>query len=383
LSDAVWEYRLPEVILYGWGAVRRAGEETRRFGSRALIVTGRTATRAPEMLDRLQAPLRDAGVEAAVFDQVSPDPDDAQVEQAAQAARDARADAIVGFGGGSPLDVAKAAAGILGLGRTIRYCLDKQPITKPSLPLVCIPTTAGTASEITQNAVIHDPQRGVKIGIHSPHWIPRVAIVDPELTLGMPPGLTARTGADALTHALEGFISRRATPATDATAYRAMELVGRHLRAAVADGSNREAREGMAMASMLAGMAFANAGVGAAHALAHPLGSTYHAPHGEACALFLPYVMEHAIAEAGVKFMQVARALEPDLEDPEPEDGIAAVRRLIGEIGLPGNLKALGLERERLAEMVPGVMMSGALRNNPRAVTEADALALLQRAWEG
>ena len=385
LPDAIFEYRLPGVIIYGWGALARAGEEARRFGTRALIVSGATATRG--MRDGLEAALCEAGIEAAVFDQVSPDPDDAQVEQAAQAAREACAEVIVGFGGGSPLDVAKAAAGIIGLGRTMRYCLDKQPgappIDKPALPLVSIPTTAGTGSEITQNAVIHDRKQGVKIGLRSPHWIPRVAIVDPELTLAMPPGLTARTGADALTHALEGYVSRRATAATDATAYRAMELVGRHLRRAVSDGADREAREGMAMASMLAGMAFANSGVGAAHALSHPLGSTHGVPHGEACAVVLPYVMEHALAQAAPKFAEIARALEPERTSATPQDATASVRRLFADIGLPGSLKALGIERERLAELVPGVMLSGSLRNNPRPLTEADVLALLQRAWEG
>jgi alcohol dehydrogenase class IV len=139
----------------------------------------------------------------------------------------------------------------------------------------------------------------------------------------------------------------------------------------------------MAMASMLAGMAFANSGVGAAHALSHPLGSTHGVPHGEACAVVLPYVMEHALAQAAPKFAEIARALEPERTSAAPQDGVASVRRLFADIGLPGSLKALGIERERLAELVPGVMLSGSLRNNPRPLTEADVLALLQRAWEG
>ena len=380
-----FEFRIPPVIIYGRGALARAGEQARRFGSRALVVCGRTATRGAGLAQRLLGILADAGVEAAVFDQVEPEPSAATVDACVEAARAARAQAVIGIGGGSPLDVAKAAAGIFTLGgRAAEYQPPtSKPIDRPGLPFIGLPTTAGTASEITQNAVIKSPTLNVKIGMRSPHWVPAVAIVDPALTDSMPPELTARTGVDVLTHALEGYVSRRATPVTDALAMKAMELVGRFLVRAAQDGGDLEARDGMALASMTAGMAFANTGVGAAHSLAHPLGAQHGVPHGTACALLLPYVMEYNLDAAGDKFAQAARVLEPGLVEATPRAGVRAVRELTRRLGLPQTLADVGVTREELAAMVPGTMLSGALKTNPREVTEQDALRLLERAWEG
>jgi alcohol dehydrogenase class IV len=205
----------------------------------------------------------------------------------------------------------------------------------------------------------------------------------------MPPQLTACTGADALTHALEGYVSRRATPVTDALALKAIALVGTYLLRAVrgaahgAAGADTAARDGMALASMTAGMAFANSGVGAAHSLGHALGALHGVPHGAACALLLPYVMEYNLPAAGDKFAEVARALQPDLRQTAPQYGAGAVRELLAAVGLPQTLAEVGVKHEELAEMVPGTMLSGSLLNNPRAVTEADALRILERAWQG
>ena len=385
MSLPAFEFRVPPVIIFGRGALQRAGPETRRFGARALVVCGRTARQRGDSVARLIESLRAADVEATVFDQVEPEPSNATVDTCVRAARDADVDAMVGIGGGSPLDVAKAAAGVFTLGGSVEQYQppDSRPIDRRALPFIGISTTAGTAAEITQNAVIHSPKLKVKIGMRSPYWVPAVAIVDPALTDSMPPDLTARTGADALAHALEGYVSRRATPVTDALALEAIALVGRYLLRATRDGADAEARDGMALASMTAGMAFANTGVGAAHSLAHALGALHGVPHGTACALFLPYVMEFNLEHAGRKFAHVARALNPDLDGAEPLQGIAQVRKLMRELGLPQTLQAVGVKRQELAAMVPGTMLSGALKSNPRDVSEADAMAILQRAWEG
>jgi len=385
LAQPGHEFRLPPLIIYGRGSLERAGEQAQRLGERALVVCGQTVTRGAGLAPRLRDILAAAGVEATLFDRVEPEPSSETVDACVAAAREAGADVIIGIGGGSPLDVGKAAAGIFTLGgKTEQYQPpQKKPIDRPALPFIGIPTTAGTAAEITQNAVIRSPSLNVKVGMRSPHWVPQVAIVDPALTDSMPPGLTARTGIDALTHALESYVSRRATPVTDALALKAMELVGRFLMRAVRDGKDHRARDGMALASMTAGMAFANTGVGAAHSLAHPLGAQHDVPHGTACALFLPYVMEYNLEAAGGKFADVARALQPNLDRASPQDGTRIVREMIRELGLPQTLAEVGVKREDLAAMVPGTMLSGALKSNPRAVTEQDALYLLQRAWQG
>jgi alcohol dehydrogenase class IV len=379
------ELRFPPLMIYGRGALERAGETARRHGTRALVVCGRTVTRGAGLAQRLGEVLAAAGVEAPIFDQVEPEPSSATVDACVEAVRAAGAQVVMGIGGGSPLDVGKAAAGIITLGgKTERYLPpESKPIDRPALPFIGLPTTAGTAAEITQNAVIYSPSLNAKIGLRSPFWVPAAAIVDPALTDSMPPDLTARTGADALTHALEGYVSRRATPVTDALALKAIELVGAWLARAVRDGGDTEARDGMALASMTAGMAFANTGVGAAHSIGHPLGALHHLPHGTACALLLPYVMEYNLEAAGEKFTQVARALQPGREQPTPADGVRAVRELLRGIGLPLTLAEVGVRREDLSAMVPGTMLSGSLKTNPRAVTEQDALQLLEKAWVG
>lgn len=391
MSLPAFEFRVPPLIIFGRGALERAGAETRRLAAgpppaaRALVVCGRTARQRGDFVTQLIASLRAAAVEATVFEQVEPEPHNATVDACVSAARDADVHAIVGIGGGSPLDVAKAAAGVFTLGGTVEQY--QPPISKPidrrPLPFIGIPTTAGTAAEITQNAVIHSPKLKVKIGMRSPYWVPAVAIVDPALTDSMPPALTARTGADALVHALEGYVSRRATPLTDALALEAVALVGRYLRRATRDGADAEARDGMALASMTAGMAFANTGVGAAHSLAHALGALHGVPHGTACALFLPYVMEFNLDHARGKFARVAQALNPDADAAQPAQGIDEVRALTRELGLPQTLQAVGVKREELRDMVPGAMLSGALKSNPRDVSEAEALGILERAWAG
>jgi len=385
LIVAAHEFRIPPVIIFGRGAIERAGEQARRFGERALIVCGRTATRGPGLAHRLIGALAAAGVEATVFARVEPEPMNATVDACVVSARQAGAQVIIGIGGGSPLDVAKAAAGIFTLGGKIEEYQPPagKPIDRPALPFIGIPTTAGTAAEITQNTVIHSPKLKLKIGMRSPHWVAQAAIIDPALTDSMPPELTARTGADALTHALEGYVSRRATPVTDALALKAMELVGRYLARAVEDGADTEARDGMALASMTAGMAFANTGCGAAHSVGHALGSLHGVPHGTACALMLPYVMEYNLAATGSKFAEVARALNPRLERAQPEDGIREVRELTRRLGLPQTFAEIGVKHADLAAMVPGTMLSGALKTNPREVSDQDALHLLERAWEG
>lgn len=381
---AVEEYRIPPLLVYGRGAVERVGEETAKLGRHALLVCGRSAAKATGLLAKVKGLLEAAGVQVTVYDQVEPEPHNPTVDRGAALARQAGVDVVVGLGGGSPCDVARAIAGLLGLGadHIVEYQgPGAKVVDKPAIPLVSIPTTSGTASEITQVAVVLDPERNLKFGMKSPQWVARVAIVDPDLTASAPPAITARTGIDALTHALEGYISNKSTVVTDATAIAAIGLVGRHLRRAVAKGDDMAAREGMAMASMMAGMAFANCNVGAVHALVHPVGARYGVPHGMACGIFLPYVMEYNYPAVPEKMADIADALEPGNRDGR--DAANAVRRLLADVSLPQTLAEVGVPEEVLPEFVPGTMISAALKTNPVPCGEADVLAILQRAWKG
>jgi len=376
------EFRLPGVMYFGWGAVEQVGVEAARLGKRALLVSGRSSARKTGLLDRVQKLLAAAGVEAVLYDQVESDPSSATVDRGAGLARQEKCELVIGLGGGSPMDAARAIAAVAPTGVPILDHLRGKPIEQPGLPLINIATTAGTASEITAVSVILDEERQLKFGMKSPYWFAKVAITDPELTMTMSPQLTAATGLDALTHALESYLSTQASAPSEALALKAVALVGGSLRAAFRDGSSRTAREGMALASMTAGMAFANSGLGLVHGLVHPLGARWNIAHGEACGRFLPYVMEFNRPAAEGKLAEVARALTGK-PAATAEDGIAAVRSLLSDLGLPCGISDLAISDEQMASLARDGLLSGAVKTNPRPVTEADSRAILETAHRG
>lgn len=377
----VYQFRLPEVTHFGWGAVEGVGQEAARLGRRALLVTGRAAMKQTGTADRVVALLAAAGVSVRPYDGIESDPRAATIDRAAKAARAEGCDLVVGLGGGSPMDAARAIAAMAVLEGSITDYLDGKAIDRPGLPLINIATTAGTASEITSVAVVLHERKQLKMGLKSPFWFARVAITDPELTLTMPPALTAATGLDALTHAIESYVSTQATPPSEGLALRAIELVGLHLRAAFADGSNRPAREGMALASMTAGMAFANSGLGLVHGLVHPIGARFGVPHGMACGRLLPLVMRYNQPAAEEKMAQVGRALT---RRPEAAAGDAAdaVESLLRDLGVPAGIGDVGVPADQIPSLARDGLLAGAVRTNPRPVTEQEALALLEEARE-
>jgi len=384
MLSEVHQFRLPETILFGWGAVERVGEQARRLGRRALLVSGRTATKSSGIQPRILNLLRAAELEITVFDGVNPEPAASTVEAAAERMREAACDVVVGVGGGSPLDVAKAAAGMAGLKGGFLEYLRGRPIDRAGLPFIGVPTTAGTAAEITKNAVFLDEERRVKIGIRSDFWFPKVALIDPELTMSMPPALTAASGMDALSHAVESYVSRHAHHASEALSAKAIGLIAGALQRAFADGSNRQAREDMALASVIAGMAFANVGVGAAHALGHVIGPAFGLSHGQACGLLLPYVLAFNLPACQEKGKEIAHLLTGQpANQTSPQAAIEALFQLLAALGLPSSLAQLGARETDLPPLVPGAMLSGALRTNPRELERADLLAILQNAWKG
>jgi len=373
------EFRLPGVTYFGWGAVEKVGEEAARLGKRALLVTGRAAMRATGVAARVTVLLEATGVTVVPFSGVESDPSSATVDRGAALARAEGCDLVVGLGGGSPMDAARAIAAMAVMEGSILDYLRGKPIDRPGLPLINIATTSGTASEITAVAVVLDEERRLKMGMRSPSWFARVAITDPELTVTMPPALTAATGLDALTHAIEAYLSTGATAPSDALSLQAVVLVGANLPAAYADGAARAPREAMAMGSMLAGMAFANSGLGLVHGLVHPLGARFGLAHGALCGRLLPYVMRFNLPAAERKLADVGKALTGKPR-ATAEDAVAGVEGLLHAVKVPAGLADLNLPDEEMPGLAKDGLLAGAVRTNPRPVSEDESRALLEKA---
>ncbi|HLJ54936.1 MAG TPA: iron-containing alcohol dehydrogenase, partial [Chthonomonadaceae bacterium] len=310
----------------------QAGGLAAAMGTRALVVTGRSAVRAAPLTVLLLA----AGVESTrVAAEGEPTVD--AVRQAVETARAAACDLVIGFGGGSTIDLGKAVAALLGNGGDPLDYLEVigrgQALKRPSAPFIAIPTTAGTGSEATRNAVIGSPEHGVKVSLRSAYMLPHLALIDPDLALSLPPEVTAATGLDALTQLIEPFVSPRATPITDALCRDGMERVCRSLRRAVAVGSDAEAREEMALAALFSGIALANAGLGAVHGFAGPLGGMVDAPHGALCAALLPAVCAANVPPCG----RAIPAVEPYCATPRRPASLPATPRPSLKTASPGS----------------------------------------------
>ena len=371
------EFRLPGVTYFGWGVVEKVGEEAARLGRRALLVTGRSAMQQTGTGARVTALLAAAGVEVIPFPGVESDPRHSTVDRGAAFAREQQCDLVIGLGGGSPMDAARAIAGMATMEGSVLEYLRGKAIDRPGLPLISISTTSGTASEITAVAVVLDEPRELKMGIRSPYWFARVAITDAELTATMPPAVTAATGLDALTHAVESYLATGATPPSEALALRSIATIGQHLPAAYADGANRAAREGMAMGSMLAGMAFANSGLGLVHGLVHPIGARQGLAHGNACGRLLPYVLRFNQPAVEAKLADVGAALTGKPKTTA-EGAIAAVEALVKAVDVPLGLRDVAITEEELRGLAKDGLLSGAVRTNPRPVSEEESLGVLR-----
>ena len=285
-----FEFASAARIIFGPGTVTQIGALARELGRRALVTTGLDPAQGEPVLVSLAA----AGVDYVTL-VVSGEPTTDLARQGARLARESDCDLVIGLGGGSAIDAAKAIAALAANGGDPLDYLEVvgrgQPLTQPSLPCIAIPTTAGTGAEVTRNAVLASPEHGIKASLRSPTMLPRLALVDPELTYSLPPAVTASTGLDALTQLIEPFTSSKANPLTDALCREGMMRAARSLRTAYEDGRDAAAREDMALASLFGGLALANAGLGVVHGFAGPVGGMFHAPHGAVCAAFLPHVM--------------------------------------------------------------------------------------------
>ncbi len=345
------------------------GEEAARLGRRALLVTGRAAMREWGPGPRITGLLEAAGLSVVPFTGVESDPSSRTVDAGAALARAEKCDLVVGLGGGSPMDAARAIAAMAVMEGSILDYLRGKPIDRPGLPLINIATTSGTASEITAVAVVLDEERRLKMGMRSPYWFAKVAITDPELTMSMPPALTAATGLDALTHAIESYLSTGATPPSEALAREAVAVIRTHLPAAYADGANRAAREGMSTGSMLAGMAFANSGLGLVHGLVHPLGARFGVAHGSLCGRLLPLVMRFNLPAAEGKLTALAQTLT-GRPTARAEEAVTAVEELLQAVHVPRGLADLNIPDAEMPALAKDGLLAGAVRTNPRKVSE-------------
>ncbi|MBG9568306.1 iron-containing alcohol dehydrogenase [Brevibacillus agri] len=325
-------------------------------------------------------------MEAGVFSDVNPEPEIEIVDLCVQMIREGGYDGLIAVGGGSAIDIAKAASVMATNEGSIEQYFGTNLVKKPGLPLIAIPTTAGTGSEVTNISILSDTKEQVKKGIVSPYLLPDVAIVSPVMTLTCPPSVTAASGVDALVHAVEAYISKFASPVTDALAIGAMKLIAVHLPKAYACPDNIESREAMITASLMAGLAFGNAGVGAVHALAYPLGGRFHMAHGVSNSLLLPYVMRANKIACLEKLGEIAQALGENVAglnlDEAAEKAIEAMTRLCRYVEIPQSLREFNIPESAIAEMAEEAMkQTRLLKNNPRALRKKDIEDIYRAAY--
>lgn len=371
-----FEFATAGRIVFGEGAAKEVGALAAELGTHALLITGRTVERAGPVGQTL----REAGLTVEVFP-VPGEPTFAIVRQAVAAARQASVDMLVAVGGGSPLDAAKAVAALLtNGGDPLDYAEVIGPgksFTKPAVPFIAIPTTAGTGTEVTRNAVLASPEQRVKVSLRSPYLLPTAAVVDPELTYSLPPAQTAYTGLDALTQLIEPYVSARANPISDAISAEGIRRVARSLRRAVQTGGDVQARQDMALASLFGGIALANAGLGAVHGFANPFGGMFpRAPHGAVCASLLTATTEVNILAARqrsdggrllARYADVARLLTGE-QDAGPEQATAWLRALCHGLSIPP-LGAYGLRQADIPDLIERASKASSMRANPVALT--------------
>lgn len=380
-------FRVPGTIYFGMNAVEKIVDEVKRFKARKVLVVCDPGVAKAGIAERIKDMIvKEAGLPAEIYADVEPEPSIESLERCTEFCVSGEYDLVVGVGGGSSMDTAKATAVMAKNPGSIRdyFGIDKVP--QKGLPTIMVATTSGTGSEISNNAVFLDRQQNLKIGAVSPYMLTDVAIVDPMLTVSMPPSVTAATGMDALTHSIEAYTAMRATPLSDIWALESIRLCAKSLRTAVMRGSDLEARYDMALASMMGGVAIANASTGAVHALAYPLGGTYHVPHGVSNALMMPYVLEYNYLADLPKFAKIAEAMGECIDGLCPRDAahkaVEAVCKLSADIGIPQRLRDVNVPQEALEGFVPGAMATTRLmNNNPRRLTAEDVLAIYKNAW--
>ncbi len=366
---------------FGQGSLERLPQELKQWNPHSILLVSDPGVLKAGITAKVETLIVDAGYRVTIFSEVEPDPRIETAEACANAARSCKADVIIGVGGGSAMDIAKVAAVLAYSKQHIHSMFGIEQVNAAGLALILVPTTAGTGSEVTHIAILSDEQEHLKKGIVSKFLFPRLAIVDPLLTLGVPAAVTAASGMDALLHAVEAFTSKNANDLSDTLARRAMRLISENLRDAYQNGQNLEARTGMLEGSMLAGMAFANAGVTAVHAFAYPIGAEFHIPHGVANSIMMGPVLTFNISGNPAKFAEVAECISEKIDGTSVQDraelSVAIMKQLAHDVDIPKNLSSFGVRKEHIPNLADGVLkVTRLLANNPRAITRDDAITL-------
>ncbi len=362
--------RFPTEIIFGNNTINQIGVKARQFGNKAFLVTGKSAMRRAGYIDKIIDLLKSEGFnEVFLYDQAEHDPSIETVDKGVELAKDGNYDVIIGIGGGSAMDTGKTIAILINNEGSAGDYQSGKEIKNLGIPFIAVPTTAGTGAEITNNSVITNREKKLKQSIRSPLMIAKIAIVDPILTVTMPPNVTASSGMDALTQAIETYLSLSANPFSDTLALRSISLISQNLLRAFENGEDIEARENMAMGSLFGAMAFANSALGAVHGLAHPIGALFDVPHGVICGLLLPYVMEYNLPVRMERFAQIAKSMDQYIEGESDEKNalraIEYVRNLITSLNLPKRLSELRVTRDDLP-LIASSAKGSSLNNNPR-----------------
>jgi len=370
------QYFMPVNIQFGTNKIEEAGALVARLGKKVLLVTGKSAMKKSGFTDRLISSLQDSSVKVTVFDEIFPNPTDDLADKGAGLARKNECDVIVGFGGGSAMDTAKGIAVVAALGGSLWDYIGENKVTGDTIPIVAIPTTAGTGSEATPYAVFTNPEIHRKDAVVSQYVFPRMSIIDPAVMKTMPPSVTADTGFDALGHAIEAYMSILANPFADACSYESVRLIGEALVKAVRDGNNIEARGKMAIASSLAGMAIAQVGVVAGHGFAMAIGGLMNTSHGRTVGILLPHVMTYNLNTIPDKIARLAPAFDLTVvgdSQKDAENVISHIKEMMQDIDYPTNLGALGIRREDLQKILDDSMNQEDIDFNPRKIDRNSA----------
>lgn len=377
------EFSLPNSVFYGQNSLSQLGEQVTAYDKKVLIISDRIIEKIGHV-QTCKDTLEDLNISYASYLNVNTEPTDVHVNEALELCLKEKCDVIVAIGGGSCIDAAKAVAVLATNGGTIGdYMGGKTSIEKNPIPLIAIPTTAGTGSEVTNVTVIINTTEDIKMMIKHPAFLPKVAIVDSMLTTSTPPSVTAATGLDALCHAIEAYLSRRSQPLTDTLALSAIESILKHLKVVYEDGGNTEAREKMAIASMQAGIAFSNASVTLIHGMSRPIGALFHVPHGISNAMLLPAVLEYTKESAIEELATIGRMISPESTAlPETElanIAINGIKQLCSDLNIP-NLKTWGIDEQKfqqvLEKMATDAIASGSPANNPKVPTKQEIVDL-------
>lgn len=377
-------YFIPTINLFGVGSINEVGNRIKAVGGKKVLIVTDSFLAESGMADNIKNIIEESGLEAVIFDGAEPNPTDLNVKAGLSVWEENNCNSLVSLGGGSSHDCAKGIGLLASNGGVISDYEGLDKSKKPFVPFVAVNTTAGTGAEMTRFCIITDTSRKVKMAIVDWRVTPNISINDPELMVGMPPSLTAATGMDALTHAIEAYVSIAATPITDSSALMAIRLISKYLPKAVANGSDIEAREQMAYAQFLAGMAFNNASLGYVHAMAHQLGGFYNLPHGVCNAILLPVVEQFNLLARSERFKDIAVEMGENVEGLSINDAaqlaIDSIKKLSKSVGIPSGLSELGVKEEDFEIMAANAKLDACQATNPRLATLQQVIQLFKQA---